>query len=61
MPPNNNEIANIFNEIADILTLQGANFYRIRAYRKAAAQLREMNIDIAEYVKKGQDLSELTH
>ena len=59
MPPNNNEIANIFNEIADILTLQGANFYRIRAYRKAAAQLREMNIDIAEYVKKGQDLSEL--
>lgn len=59
MPPNNNEIANIFSEIADILTLQGANFYRIRAYRKAAAQLREMNIDIAEYVKKGQDLSEL--
>ncbi len=59
MPLNNNEIANIFNEIADILTLQGANFYRIRAYRKAAAQLREMNIDIAEYVTKGKDLSEL--
>lgn len=59
MTVNNNDIANIFEEIADILTLQEANFYRIRAYRKAAAQLRDMNIDVAEYVRKGQDLSQL--
>ncbi len=59
MTANNNDIANIFEEIADILTLQGANFYRIRAYRKAAAQLRDMSIDVAEYVENGQDLSQL--
>lgn len=59
MPSNNNDIANIFDEIADLLAVQGANVFRIRAYRKAAMQLREMRTDIAEYVTKGQDLSKL--
>lgn len=55
----NSEIANIFDEIADILDVQGANLFRIRAYRKAASQLRDMSIDLAEYVTKGHDLTQL--
>jgi DNA polymerase (family 10) len=59
MSANNNDIANIFDEIADILAVQGANFFRIRAYRAAAQQLRSMRKNIGEYVKNGQDLSKL--
>ena len=59
MSANNNDIANIFDEIADILDVQGANFFRIRAYRKAAQQLRSMSTNVGDYAKNGQDLSKL--
>lgn len=59
MSANNNEVARIFEEIADILDVQGANYFRIRAYRNAARQLRNMSKDIAEYVKDGHDLTKL--
>jgi DNA polymerase (family 10) len=59
MPANNLNIADIFEQIADSLAIQGANFFRIRAYRQAARQLRDMGEDIGLYVKRGQDLSKL--
>ena len=59
MPAKNNDIAKIFEQIADILDVQGANFFRIRAYRQAAQKLRSMPVDIAQYVENGQDLSKL--
>jgi len=36
MPKHNAEIAAIFEEIANLLEIQGANPFRIRAYRNAA-------------------------
>ena len=59
MPTNNLKIADIFEQIADNLDIQGGNFFRIRAYRQGAQQLRGMYKDIAQYVAKGQDLSKL--
>jgi DNA polymerase (family 10) len=59
MPANNLNIADIFEQIADILDIQGGNYFRIRAYRQAARQLRGMLEDIALYVANGQDLSKL--
>lgn len=59
MPENNLNIADIFEQIADILAIQGGNFFRIRAYRQGAQQLRGMPEDIAQYVENGQDLSKL--
>ena len=41
----NQEVAAIFNEIADILDIKGANPFRIRAYRKAAQNMDGMAID----------------
>src|SRR5437773_8865395 len=35
----NLEIAFIFNQIADLLEIQGANPFRIRAYRRAAMNI----------------------
>lgn len=42
-PMNNAEIARVFEEIADILDFQGANPFRVRAYRTAARQIAHMS------------------
>lgn len=63
----NQKIADIFEDIADILEFQGENPFRIRAYRKAAANLRSMSEDVSSYAKDntlatlpgiGKDLAE---
>jgi DNA polymerase (family 10) len=44
----NQEIAGIFNTIADLLEIRGDNPFRIRAYRRAALNVENMTKDIAE-------------
>jgi putative hydrolase len=41
-PPTNQEIAACFEELAGLLEAQGANLFRVRAYRTAALNLREL-------------------
>ena len=36
MPIHNQDIAAIFNEVADLLEIEGANPFRVRGYRNAA-------------------------
>lgn len=43
----NQEVAAVFNGIADILEIKGANPFRIRAYRKAAQNIENLAEDIA--------------
>jgi DNA polymerase (family 10) len=42
----NQQIATIFNEIADILELKGENVFRIRAYRRAAQNIDGLARDV---------------
>ncbi len=42
----NQQIANIFNEIAELLELKGENVFRIRAYRRAAQNLDGLTRDV---------------
>jgi DNA polymerase (family 10) len=44
----NQEIAKIFNDIADILEIKGENPFRIRAYRRAAQNIDGLTKDVAE-------------
>ncbi len=44
----NQEIAKIFNEIADLLELKGENLFRIRAYRRAALNIEGLTKNIEE-------------
>lgn len=44
----NQEIAKIFNDIADILEIKGDNPFRIRAYRRASQNIDGFAADIAE-------------
>lgn len=55
----NDEIADIFDEIADLLELQQANPFRIRAYRTAARTLRGLRREVAEMLTRGEALTEL--
>lgn len=61
----NQEIARIFNDIADLLEIKGENPFRIRAYRRAAQNIEGFTRDVAETPKDelikvpgiGQDLA----
>ena len=46
----NHEIADSFDQIADILEFQGANQFRVRAYRNAARTIRDLPESAAEIV-----------
>ena len=47
MTVKNQQIANIFSEIADLLELKGENVFRIRAYRRAAQNMDGLSKDVA--------------
>jgi DNA polymerase (family 10) len=59
MPVHNADIAAVFDEIADLLEIESANPFRVRAYRNAARTLRDLNQDVASMVVQGEDLTEL--
>lgn len=46
----NHEIAAVFDEIADLLEFQGANPFRIRAYRNAARTIHDLTESAADIV-----------
>jgi DNA polymerase (family 10) len=56
----NDEIAGIFNAVADLREIQGANEFRVRAYRKAARTIQGLSQSVAEMLSQGQDLSGLS-
>lgn len=59
MPFANSDAAAIFNEIADLLEVQGANAYRVRAYRTAARTLAGMGHSVKDMLDAGEDLDKL--
>lgn len=48
----NPEIAQTFEEVADLLDIQGANPFRIRAYRNAARTIRDLSEPLAGTAKE---------
>ncbi|MCB0160321.1 MAG: hypothetical protein KDD83_19440, partial [Caldilineaceae bacterium] len=59
MPVTNAEVADVFREIADLLAIEGANQFRVRAYRDAAGTVARLSEPVADMVAAGDDLSEL--
>lgn len=56
MVVHNNDIAGIFEEIADLLEIKGDNPFRVRAYRMAALALRDLGVEVAELLQRGEEL-----
>lgn len=59
MAVHNADVAAVFEEIADLLEIEGANPFRVRAYRFAARTLRDLSREVAEMVENGEDLTTL--
>lgn len=56
----NQQIASVFEELADLLEIQGANSFRVRAYRNAARTLENLSESVADIVAQpGRRLTEL--
>mgnify|MGYP000979018731 CR=1 FL=1 len=59
MTVHNADVAAIFEEFADLLEIEGANPFRVRAYRFAARTLRDLSVEAATMVAQGEDLTNL--
>ena len=54
----NHQLANLFITMGELLTQQGANPHRIRAYKRAADTIAHLKEDVTEVAKRG-DLQDL--
>jgi DNA polymerase (family 10) len=57
--PHNADIARVFGEIADLLEIQQANPFRIRAYRNASRVVDGLQFDLAARLAEGGELPKL--
>ncbi|MBW8874667.1 MAG: DNA polymerase/3'-5' exonuclease PolX [Acidobacteria bacterium] len=55
----NPEIARIFDEVADVLEIQGANTFRIRAYRNAVRTVESLTTPLRKWVEENRPLTDL--
>ena len=56
----NPDIARVFDEVADLLEIEGENPFRVRAYRNAARTIADLPDPLADRVREGADLTELS-
>ena len=54
LPMNNTEIAGVFRNIADLLEKQKENWFKIRAYRKAADSIEGQTVAVEQLVAEGR-------
>ncbi|AWI62251.1 MULTISPECIES: DNA polymerase/3'-5' exonuclease PolX [Sinorhizobium] len=59
MTVHNADIAALFNRMADLLEIEAANPFRIRAYRRAASTIEDLPENVAQMMAEGRSLSDL--
>jgi len=59
VPKTNADLAAAFEQTADLLELQQANPFRVRAYRNAARLVGELKLDLVAQVEQGRPLPKL--
>ena len=52
---NNNQIADVFEEMANILEINGEGFFRVNGYRKGAIAIKGLSQDLSKLVKENPD------
>lgn len=60
MPVQNSDVSEIFNKMADLLDIQGANPFRVRAYRNASRTVSGLPRNVTDMIESGEDLTELS-
>lgn len=59
MPVVNAEIASQLDKVADLLDIEGANPFRVRAYRQAARLIGDLPRNVTDMLAQGEDLDDL--
>ncbi|HXW21652.1 MAG TPA: helix-hairpin-helix domain-containing protein, partial [Rhodomicrobium sp.] len=59
MAVHNADISRIFTRLADLLEIEGANPFRVRAYRAAAQTIEDLPRNAADMIAAGEDLTRL--
>ena len=59
MPLTNADVAEVFDEIADLLEIQAANEFRVRAYRNASRVVRGWPTRLSAHITDGKELPKL--
>lgn len=59
MPVHNADIADILYEMADLLEIEEADAFRVRAYRRAARSIENLSETLSDMVQRGDDLTRL--
>jgi DNA polymerase (family 10) len=59
MPERNASIAAVLDEIGDLLDIQGANPFRVRAYRNAARSVADLGTEVDVLLEQGKALTEI--
>ena len=54
------QVAQVFEEVADLLDIQGANPFRVRAYRTAARTIRDLSERLADICADPKKLERLS-
>ena len=55
----NVEIAHLLDKYADLLEIQGADLFRIQAYRNAARTIESLSQSVTQLLEAGKDLRKL--
>ena len=56
----NQSLARVLQDIADALEVKGESFFRIRSYRLSAESVGSHGEDVAEMIRRGDDLGSIT-
>lgn len=56
---NNQRIADVFEEVADLLEFKGANPFRLRAYRNGGRTIRNLSESLSSFVKSEKKLTDI--
>jgi DNA polymerase (family 10) len=56
----NPSLSRVLHDIADVLEIKGESFFRIRSYRMSAESVGSHGDDVAEMLRRGDDLSSIT-
>ncbi|MCZ7592409.1 MAG: DNA polymerase/3'-5' exonuclease PolX [Kiritimatiellae bacterium] len=56
MSVHNTEIAEAFEEIANLLEIRGENPFRVRAYRNAARTISDLGEELSDRVERGEEI-----
>ena len=60
LPIHNSDVERIFNRVADLLEIEGANPFRVRAYRNAARTIGGLSRSVSDMIEADEDLTDLS-